>query len=78
VPFREGHAIVGELVAQCDAKKCTLAELPLAEYKALSKEFDDIPALLSARASVGRKRSEGSTSPAEVSRAIRGWRKRLR
>jgi argininosuccinate lyase len=77
VPFRDAHGIVGELVAQCDAKKCTLAELPLAEYKKLSQEFEDIPALLSARASVGRKASEGSTSPTEVTKAIRMWRKKL-
>jgi argininosuccinate lyase len=77
MPFREAHAVVGKLVAACDERKCSLSELPLTEYQRLSDRFHDIPALLSARASVGRKRSEGSTSPAEVSRAIRRWRKKL-
>src|SRR5262249_5377962 len=34
VPMRTAHETVGKLVAQCDAKKCRLADLALAELQA--------------------------------------------
>jgi len=32
IPFREAHGIVGDLVAKCAGKGCSLGELPLREY----------------------------------------------
>ena len=78
VPFREAHAVVGEIVALCQENRCSLSELPFSEYARRSKAFGrDIAEVLNARASLALKRSEGSTAPSEVSRAMRKWQKVL-
>jgi argininosuccinate lyase len=78
VPFREAHGIVGELVARCGELRCSLADLPRHEYTNRSKAFGGkIADLLNVRTSLTMKRSEGSTSPVEVRRALSRWRKRL-
>jgi len=78
VPFRQAHGIVGELVALCAGKGTSLGELPLGEYRRRSKAFaKDVTALLHARTSLALKRSAGSTSPAEVAKALKLWTKRL-
>jgi argininosuccinate lyase len=69
---------VGALVVQCQAQGYSLGELPLEEYKRLSKKFGtDVKEVLSARRSLALKRSEGSTAPAEVEKALRRWRRML-
>ncbi|MEW6511973.1 MAG: argininosuccinate lyase [Bacteroidota bacterium] len=74
LPFREAHGIVGAIVALCKERKCSLGELPIEEYRRHSPAFgNDVKNLLTARGSVGMKRSEGSTSPAEVAKALRAW-----
>jgi argininosuccinate lyase len=78
VPFRKAHGIVGALVVQCQTQGYSLGELPLEEYKRLSKKFGtDVKEVLSARRSLALKRSEGSTAPAEVEKALRRWRRML-
>jgi argininosuccinate lyase len=50
----------------------------LKEYQRRSKAFGkNLYAVLDPAASVKLKRSEGSTSPAEVEKSIRRWEKRL-
>lgn len=74
LPFRKAHAVVGEIVRVCAGKGMALRELPLEQYRAHSRLFErDALALLHPLASVRAKRSEGSTHPAEVDRAIRRW-----
>ena len=78
IPFREAHGIVGELVALCADKGTSLGELPLGEYRKRSKAFtQDVAALLHARTSLAMKRSAGSTSPAEVAKALKFWTREL-
>lgn len=78
VPFREAHHIVGEIVSVCVERKLKLNELPLAEYREISKKFEkDIFELLTARASISNKKSLGSTSPKEISAQIKMWNKKL-
>jgi argininosuccinate lyase len=78
VPFREAHGIVGELVALCQERGVSLGDLPFREYAKRAKEFGrDIAGVLDARASLSMKRSSGSTSPAEVAKALRRWKKAL-
>jgi argininosuccinate lyase len=78
MPFREAHQVVGEIVALCRERGCSLLDLPLREYASRSALFDaDLAEVLNARASLARKRSAGSTAPAEVSKAIRRWMKVL-
>ena len=79
VPFRKAHHIVGEVVSVCVERKLKLNELPLAEYREISKKFEkDIFELLTARASINNKKSLGSTSPQEVIAQIKIWNKKLR
>jgi len=78
VPFREAHAAVGSVVAECSRRNVSLSELPLAEYRKRSGAFGaDLYRLLDPEVSVRMKRSAGSTSPREVASAIRRWRKKL-
>ena len=41
LPFRSAYKIVGQIVAECIAKKTVLDELPLEAYKAHSELFED-------------------------------------
>ena len=79
IPFREAHGIVGDIVALSADRGISLGELPLGEYIRRSPAFSgDISLLLDARTSLSMKKSAGSTSPAEVERALRRWKKTLR
>jgi len=78
VPFREAHETVGIIVGECSRRGISLRELPLEEYRRRTKAFGkDLYAILDPRASVRMKKSSGSTSPQEVEKAIRSWKKRL-
>jgi argininosuccinate lyase len=78
VPFREAHEIVGVIVGECSRRGIGLRHLPLKEYRKRSNVFDkSLYNLLDPVVSLKLKRSEGSTSPAEVQRSIRRWEKRL-
>jgi len=76
LPFRKAHAVTGALVRECVERSVPLVDLPLHIYRAHAPEFaDDLYAVLDPRASVRRKRSAGSTAPAEVARALARWRR---
>lgn len=69
VPFREAHQRVGRLVHHCEAEgrglsQATEVELALAGVAGLD------PDGFSAAGSVAAKRSQGSTAPREVTRAV--------
>jgi argininosuccinate lyase len=70
VPFREAHAIVGRLVSDCVAQGRSLSDLTPAELEAVSPHLRDLPEL-TARASIRRKRTAGSTHPDEIERQLR-------
>jgi argininosuccinate lyase len=79
LPFRKAHAVVGAIVKTCERRKIPFAGLSLREYKKFSRLFEnDVMALLSPGNSISLKKSLGSTSPGEVKRAIRGWKRILR
>jgi argininosuccinate lyase len=79
LPFRKAHAVVGSIVQHCVKSGGTLQSLSLDRYRSFSPLFEkDLIAVLGPRASLDAKRSAGSTSPAEVSKAIRRWKGKLR
>lgn len=79
VPFRKAHNIVGQVVAKCVDQNKKLNELSIADYKKISPKFEkDIFKLLTARAGVQNKKSQGCTSPKEVEKQIEFWEKNLR
>jgi argininosuccinate lyase len=76
--FRKAHAVVGAIARESLDRGKNLASLSLETYRRHSKLFDrDVYAVLDMRASVRMKRSEGSTSPAEVARALNSWNAKL-
>jgi argininosuccinate lyase len=79
VPFRQAHGIVGRIVRFCIGRKTDLGQLTLAELRGFSPKFGaDALTILTAEASVRRKRGPGSTSPPEVKKALREARRRNR
>jgi len=78
LPFRKAHAVVGSIVQRCIGTRSTLQSLPLEAYRTFSPLFGkDALALLAPRASLAAKKSAGSTSPVEVAKALRRWKRRI-
>ena len=77
LPFRRAHEIVGGLVRKLVAEGREFGSLSLDEWRAASDLFDaDVVARVTARASVGAKRTPQSTSPRAVAAAlgeVRQW-----
>lgn len=79
VAFAEAHGIVGRLVVQAERSKTPLSRMTTAQLRAFSPHFGPEAARLTdPAASVARKRSTGSTNPAQVRKAIAGWKQRLK
>jgi argininosuccinate lyase len=77
-PFRKAHEIVGKLVKRCIRERMALEEITLDVLRAASDKFDsDALSILQHHTGVKRKRSLGSTSPREVMKELRSWRKKL-
>ena len=77
--FRDAHELVGRLVAVAERSGRQLGELSLSEVRRISPHFDARAlSVLDPRTSVSRKRSLGSTNPAQVARALARWKARLR
>src|SRR5207249_7319637 len=71
VPFREAHEVVGRAVRRAAAKKLSLAELDLAQWRALHPSFEsDVAEVFDARRALARRSLVGSPGPAAVKRAI--------
>ena len=78
MPFREGHEIVGQLVAEAIAKKTTLNKVPLTRLKKLSPAFDvDVAKVFDVRRSLAARRAVGAPSPDNIKKEIARWRKGL-
>jgi argininosuccinate lyase len=67
VPFRQSHELVGKAVRKAEATKCTLRDLPLSEYQALSGAFDeDLREVFDFQRSVDARSVRGGTGVAAV------------
>lgn len=78
VPFREAHAIVGEVVAYCEDSNMQLEYLSLKQLKQFSSHFTyDVTRILSTESSVNSKDVTGGTAPKKVKEAIKRARKNL-
>lgn len=86
VPFARAHRAVGQLLAHVDWKSKRvpglrpgiLKTLPLSEWRKFSPAFGaDAVHLLNPSVSVRRKKSAGSTSPVEVARQMKRWKRSL-
>jgi argininosuccinate lyase len=78
LPQRTAHHAVGALVGRANEKKCSLAELPLAEFQTIDPKLDDsVYHVLGVKNAVAAFTSYGSTAPAEVARQIAHWQEKL-
>ncbi len=77
VPFRDAHEIVGAMVRRLVRERRSFESLSLEEWRAHATLFEaDVTAVITAAASVGRKRTPQSTHPDAVARAladVRAW-----
>ncbi len=72
VPMRSAHEAVGNLVRECEQRKCRLADLPDAMFP-----VPEVKASLGVANALDAFQSYGSTAPAEVERQLREWKERL-
>ncbi|MBQ8160846.1 MAG: argininosuccinate lyase [Clostridia bacterium] len=78
VPFRDAHRVVGELVAHCLDKNCTLLELSLEELQTFHPSFqEDVYEAISMKACVERRNIPGAPSPEAVEKSIQAARAAL-
>ncbi|MDA8084553.1 MAG: argininosuccinate lyase [Nitrospiraceae bacterium] len=79
VPFREAHEITGRIVRHCIDRNVGLEQLDLPELRSFSPVIArDIFGALDPSESVKARNSFGGTSPAEVKRQIRHYRRALK
>jgi argininosuccinate lyase len=75
VPFRKAHEVIGRAVARCGALECSLRELPLAEYQALSPVFGaDVHEMLEVSRSMEARQAVGAPSPVNVAAELGRWK----
>ena len=78
VPFREAHAIIGNIVLDSERKGKALKELTIDEWKSYSDVFgDDIYEFIAIENSVKRRNIPGAPAPAQTEKALRAARERL-
>ncbi|UCC96792.1 MAG: argininosuccinate lyase [Phycisphaerales bacterium] len=78
VAFREAHAVVGALVAECEKQNKKLAELTLDEFAKHSAAIEaDVYEHLGARTVVGTYVTEGSAGPKQAKEQIEYWNRQL-
>jgi argininosuccinate lyase len=78
VPFRDAHDVVAHAVKLAMQRGVDLAELPIAELRALHPAIDDdARAALTLQGSLQTRATHGGTAPARVREQIDRHRKRL-
>jgi argininosuccinate lyase len=78
VPFREAHAIVGQIVRYCEREGLTLEQLTAEEWRSFSPHFEeDITEFTSPAGAAAAKKSPGGTAPERVREQIALARKLL-
>ncbi|MDS1029343.1 argininosuccinate lyase [Bacillota bacterium LX-D] len=78
VPFREAHAIVGQLVLKCVQENKVLEDLTLAEYQTYSAAFEnDIYQAIAIAECVAKRNVAGGPAEEAVTRSIAAGRKWL-
>ncbi|HUK59300.1 MAG TPA: argininosuccinate lyase [Stellaceae bacterium] len=78
LPFREAHRITGALVQRAEARRCPLADLPLAEMQAVEPRIEkSVYDILTVERSIASRASYGGTAPDVVARAAAEARKRF-
>jgi argininosuccinate lyase len=78
MPFRNAHAVTGQVVKMAEARGCGLADLSLADLQSIEPGItDDVFSVLGIEESVVSRSSPGGTAPDRVRAAAAAARKRL-
>ncbi len=78
VPMRTAHEAVGQLVRECEQKKCRLADLPTAMFDApCPGHGESVRSVLGVANAIKAFQSYGSTAPAAVAKQLTEWQERL-
>lgn len=78
VPMRSAHETVGKLVAECESKKCRLADLALPGLQAACPQIAaDVSKVLGANNAVAALKSFGSGGRESVLKQLEYWRKKI-
>ena len=76
--MRAAHETVGKFVAQCDSKKCRLADLALADLQSAAPQITaDVAQVLGAKNAVAALQSYGSGGRKSVLDQLERWKERL-
>ncbi len=77
--FKDAHTVTGKIISYCAENDAKVSALSIEELKKFSSEFDTVFFKeLSAKRSVVKKRSIGSTNPILVRKQIDKWAKALK
>ncbi len=78
MPFREAHALTGQLVEVASKKNIKLSELSLDDLKKVNPKINkNVFKILSPENSIESRNSFGGTASREIKRQIRFWKRRL-
>ena len=78
LPFREAHAVVGNVVRVCLDRGCGLEDISLTEYQAVCDRIGaDVFDAITVQGSLAARDISGGTAPAQVKAAIATARARL-
>ena len=78
VPFRDAHAVVGNIVRHCIDNECTLEALSLDEMRQFHPMLDEgALRVLKPEGSVASRDHAGATAPRQIRLAVQEGRKRL-
>ena len=78
VPFREAHAIIGNIVLHCERAGKALKDLTPEEWKGFSEVFgDDIYNFIAIESSVNRRNVPGAPAPCQTEQALIKAKERL-
>lgn len=71
IPFRDAHAIVGQVVALCQKRDIELIDLTLSELQGFSAHIEsDVFTVLSVKGSINSRISTGGTAEQQVEQAL--------
>ena len=79
VPFRHAHELVGKSVTLAAGRGCTLPQLTLADYHALSSAFaEDLYLVFDLTTAMNARTAVGAPSPGNIATQLARWRSRER
>ncbi len=77
VPFRQAHAIVGNLVRYAIDNQKTLLEIELSEYRKFYPDFENDVKSITVESSLATRNTTGGTAPEAVEKALAAARRML-